>query len=565
MSHHPIARPLWNAVRESVRALDAGARSAALIGALSLVGASAAAAASAAALAFAASASVGAGRLLAIAGLLAVGAQALEVIKWRCHARAELRLEQELARSLFERALGRRAQAGVGAEIQALNHVIAGCRIIFQHLIFTAPTALMAALSSAVLIAGLGHPALGALMFAFAPAYLVAALWRKERLMRLVWGNTQARIESVRRFGDGLNNREAVRVFRAGDFLVRDLERSLRRVSRWGLKLAQLRAMASGACVSVYALALAGAWSLVWLSAGPGDERTTLLVLTSLTLASLMRPLDLAAQAVRDLVLARALVSSVTEPALERGLPALPKKQGAEIRFENVSVSFGARAGILRRTDFYCASGQAVGIGGASGAGKSTIIRLLTGEVRPDDGAVLIDGAPAPGGSLIAVALQEMHLLDDTIGANIAFGRAAHTYEVERAIAISGLAPLLARLSEGIDTRVGERGARLSGGERQRVALARAMLKPAALYLLDEATSALDPDSEREVMRRVVANRGDATLIVVAHRRTAFAGMDRVVEIAGGRLIPAAPASDANADTEPPFRATDPQNPEARI
>lgn len=122
-----------------------------------------------------------------------------------------------------------------------------------------------------------------------------------------------------------------------------------------------------------------------------------------------------------------------------------------------------------------------------------------------------------------------------------------------------------ARLPDGVETRAGERGARLSGGERQRVALARAMLKPAALYLLDEATSALDPDSECEVMRRVVANRGGATLIVVAHRRTAFAGMDRVVEIAGGRFISAEPASDANADTEPPFRATNLQNPEARI
>jgi ABC-type multidrug transport system fused ATPase/permease subunit len=565
MSERSAEKPLCNAVQASLRALDGRARSAALLGALSLVGASAAAAASAAAFAFAASASAGAGRLLAIAGLLAIGAQALEVIKWRCHARAELRLEQELARSLFESALGRGAPAGVGAEIQALNHAIAGCRIIFQHLIFTAPTALMAALSSAVLIAGLGHPAIGAVMLAFAPAYLAAALWRKEQLMRLVWGSAEARIESARRFGDGLNNREAVRAFQAGDFLVRELDRSLRRVSRWGWKLAQLRTMASGACVAVFALAQAGAWSLVWLSAGPGDQRTTLLVLTSLSLAWLMRPLDMAAQAVRDLVLARALVASIAETALQRVVPALSETQAAEIRFENVSVSLGARASILRCANFHCAPGQTTGICGASGAGKSTIIRLLTGEVRPTDGAVLVDGAPAPGGRLVSVALQETLLLDDTIRANIAFGRAADAHEIERAIAITGLAPLLARLPKGLDTRAGERGARLSGGERQRVALARAMLKPAALYLLDEATSALDPDSEREVMRRVVANRGGATLIVVAHRRTAFAGMDRVVEVAGGRFIPAAPASDANADTGPPFRATNLQNPEAKI
>lgn len=551
-------------MRASLCALDPGSRRAAVFGAFSLVGASAAAAASAAAFAFAASGAEGAGRLLVIAVLLAIGAQALEVVKWRCHARAELRLEHELTRSLFKNALKRRGPRGVGAEIQALTHAIAGCRILFQHLIFTAPTALMAALSSAVLIAGLGHPVLGAAMFVFAPAYLGAALWRSARLTRLVWASAQARIESTRRFGDGLNNREAVRAFQTESFFDQAINRALSCVSRWGWKLAQLRTITSSACVVVFGLAQTGVWSLVWASTGPGDERSTLLVLTSLTLVSLMRPLDMAAQAVRDLVLARALVCSLERPVFADAAPAA-RFGGAEIRLENVSVSFDGHASVLNRVNLCCAAGETLGIFGASGVGKSTIIRLLTGEVSADEGAVLIDGAPVPGESIVAVALQETLLLDDTIRANIAFGRAAAAHEMERVIAMTGLAPLLAQLPEGVDTRVGERGARLSGGERQRVALARAMLKPAALYLLDEATSALDPDSEREVMRRVVANRAGATLIVVAHRRTAFAGMDRVVEIAGGRFIQAESASDANADTERPFRETNLQNPEARI
>lgn len=560
-------RPLLMAMKLIWGTLDNRAQYSLGAGVLAMVLSGSALAASAALLASAVTPASGeaAAPFLALAICTGVAAQALDVVKWRCHADAELRLEKALTQFMFEAGLRSRVASGVGGQMQACANALLGCRLVFQHTVFTAPTAIIAAAGASVLLAGLGHLAIAAALAAFASIYLLAAVRSAKPMVQAAHRASGARIETGRRFGDGLANREVVRAFRAAEFIAASLTQSLRRVVRFNGVLASLRARASALGVLIYGAGLSGVMWLAWHSAGEASERTTLLVLVSVTMTSIMRPMEMAAGAFRDLIWARALVAPLIIEVGDLSADQTRSPAPVEVRLECVSVGYHRDRHVLKQASLICPPGSHVGLAGQSGVGKSTLIRLLTGELRPETGAVLIGGSPAPGRATVAVALQEVLLLDDTIRRNIAFGRTASEAEMRRATALVGLDELLSSLPAGLDSRVGERGMRLSGGERQRVALARAMLKPAALYLFDEATSALPPEAESAVMKRIVASAGAVTMIVVSHRESAFTGMDRVVALCDGAFSERGlPASRASAHTDPPCQGTDLQSPAAK-
>ncbi|MGD9968219.1 MAG: ATP-binding cassette domain-containing protein [Hyphomonadaceae bacterium] len=560
-------KPLMAAARVIAEALDGRAMLSAGAGIAAMLLSGLAITTSAALLAFALTPGAGDRAAMALISAVALGvvAQALDVAKWRCHADAELRLEQALTQSTFERSIGAPIGYGVGAQMQALANALLGARLLFQHLVFTAPTALIATAASSTLLAGLGHLSVAAAMLGFAAVYLASATWRAMPMVRVANRASRARIDAGRRFADALTNREVVRAFAATRFVGNSLKHSLRRVLRFTSLLATLRACAAGMGVMVSGTGMSMILWLAWESAATPTDRLALLVLVSITTTSLMRPMEMAANAFRDLIWARALVVPLIAPVQT----AAPMSDGSgapiDVRLNRVSVRHQRDRHILQNASFYCAAGSKTGLCGDSGAGKSTLIRLLTGEISPHDGAVLLGGVCASSRSGVSVALQEVLLLDATVRENIAFGRAASSEEIERVVNMVGLGPLVKSLPNGLASRVGERGMRLSGGERQRVALARAMLKPAPLYLFDEATSALPPEAESAIMGRIVASAGDATMIVVAHRQSAFVGMDRIFELGDGGFIERRPAaSHASARIGPLSRERGLQSPEAK-
>jgi ATP-binding cassette subfamily B protein len=223
--------------------------------------------------------------------------------------------------------------------------------------------------------------------------------------------------------------------------------------------------------------------------------------------------------------------------------PPLPVER--ELAFENVGFRYPEGRFALTGVSFRIRAGEHVGIAGATGGGKSTLLDLLMGLLEPDEGAIFVDGrrldaATRPAWqSALAHVPQAIYLADDTIAANIAFPRSAEGMDkalLAAAIRAAQLEAFLAGLPDGLQTYVGERGVRLSGGQRQRIGLARALYRRPRLLILDEATSALDEGTERAVLDAIQELRGDMTLVTVAHRATTLAACDRLIRVEGGRV-----------------------------
>ena len=217
---------------------------------------------------------------------------------------------------------------------------------------------------------------------------------------------------------------------------------------------------------------------------------------------------------------------------------------GGAIRFDQVNFAYDENTPALSDVSLDVPAGTTVALVGPSGAGKSTIVNLIPRFYDVGEGRVTIDDQDLRDVTMdslrahIALVSQEILLFDDTIRANIAYGRPdAAEAEIAAAATAAGAAGFIADLPQGYDTLVGPRGTRLSGGQRQRIAIARAMLKNAPILLLDEATSSLDSESERHVQNALVELMAGRTTLVIAHRLSTVVEADIVYVVEGGRIV----------------------------
>ncbi|WEX75777.1 ABC transporter ATP-binding protein/permease [Sinorhizobium numidicum] len=223
------------------------------------------------------------------------------------------------------------------------------------------------------------------------------------------------------------------------------------------------------------------------------------------------------------------------------------------IEFDRVTFKYpgsGSRAVVLRSASFEIRSGCSTALIGRSGAGKTTIVNLLCRFVEPDEGRILIDGVPldqidpAQWRRQIAVASQDLELVDGTIVENITYGQTATIAEVERAAKLAEAHSFVEKLSQGYQTVVGYRGASLSAGQRQRIALARALVRDPEILILDEATNAVDGLSESAIIETLRMRAGRRTTIVISHHRSTISFCDDVVVLGSGRVKSQAPLAE---------------------
>jgi ATP-binding cassette subfamily C protein len=186
-------------------------------------------------------------------------------------------------------------------------------------------------------------------------------------------------------------------------------------------------------------------------------------------------------------------------------------------------------------------TGEWLGLSGASGAGKTTVADLVSGLFSPDQGQVTVDGERLEGPLLerwrcgLAYVGQTDMVFNDSVRGNLlAEGARADDEALWAALETVGLGPRFRRVTEGLDTPIGDRGSSLSGGERQRLVLARSLLRRSSLLILDEATNALDPASEMEVLARLRGLTPRPAALLIAHRRAPLELCDRVLTISQG-------------------------------
>jgi ATP-binding cassette subfamily B protein len=236
-----------------------------------------------------------------------------------------------------------------------------------------------------------------------------------------------------------------------------------------------------------------------------------------------------------------ALLLPHTLPDAE-GAPPLREAHG-RVMFDHVTFAYTGRAPVLRDFSLVIEAGTRVGLVGASGAGKSTVLALLQRFYDAQSGRILVDGQDITQVTqdslhqLIAVVPQEVSLFHRSVLENIRYARPEATEAEVLHAANMAQCGFLEDLPEGYDTMVGDRGVKLSGGQRQRLAIARALLRNSPILLLDEATSALDSESERAIQTALDNLMRGRTVIAVAHRLSTLQSFDRILVMDQGRII----------------------------
>jgi ATP-binding cassette subfamily B protein len=370
--------------------------------------------------------------------------------------------------------------------------------------------------------------------------------WRVRFRREMNERNSEANTKAV----DSLLNYETVKYFANETHEADRYDRALHAYERAAVKSETTLALLNVGQGVIIASGLIGVMILAAEGVAAGRMTVGDFVLVNTYLVQLYTPLNFLGmvyrnikQSLTDLEQMMGLLKIEPEVEDRPAAPALVVPRGA-VAFRDVDFSYDPRRRILGDVDFVVPPGGSVAIVGPSGAGKSTIARLLFRFYDVTGGAIEIDGQDireVTQDSLrraIGVVPQDTVLFNDTIYYNIGYGRpGASRAEIEEAARLAHIHDFIARLPDGYQTMVGERGLKLSGGEKQRVAIARVVLKSPRILVFDEATSALDTKTEREIQASLGEVAAGHTTLLIAHRLSTVVDADQILVLEDGRIV----------------------------
>ncbi|KPI29644.1 Xenobiotic-transporting ATPase [Actinobacteria bacterium OV320] len=396
---------------------------------------------------------------------------------------------------------------------------------------------------------------LGAVAVAsFVPLYLLVRIYQR-RAGQVFRARSTAIAAVIVKFVETMNGIRPVRAFRREPFNDADfrvLNQRHERINGDAL-LEMARYVTGSRLVANTAVAVIVLWGATRVTEGSlelGVLAAAVLYLRRLydpidRLAMFLNSYQSAAASLEKIAGLLAQTPSVPEPSTPRELPPpAGELPGREVVFDGVSFGYRTGGEILPRFDLTLPAGQTVAVVGSTGAGKSTLAKLLARFYDPSAGRVLLDGVDLRELAVpelrrgVVMVTQEAFLFSGTVAENIAIGRPdADREEIERAAKAIGAHEFISALPDGYDTDVRKRGGRISAGQRQLVAFARALLADPAVLILDEATSSLDIPGERAVQAAMATVLKGRTAVVIAHRLSTVEIADRVLVMEQGRIV----------------------------
>jgi ATP-binding cassette, subfamily B, heavy metal transporter len=388
--------------------------------------------------------------------------------------------------------------------------------------------------------------AVAAMIFAYTAFTLSATNWRIGIRRSMNESDTDANTKAL----DSLLNYETVKYFGAEAREARRYDKSMARYEQTSIKsYTSLTFLNLGQAV-IFTLGLTAAMAMSISGIRSGHNTVGDFVLINAMMIQLYQPLNFLGMVYRDIRQAKIdlemmfdILAQHPEIADQPGAKPLVVT-GAHLRFENVFFHYDPDREILKGVSFDVPPGRTVAIVGSSGAGKSTISRLIFRFYEPSSGRITIDAQDIEGvtqnslRAAIGMVPQDTVLFNDTIGYNILYGRAeASDAEVKDAARLAQIDRFIESVPSGYNAQVGERGLKLSGGEKQRVAIARTILKAPPILVLDEATSALDTFTEQEIQQALDRVSKGRTTLVIAHRLSTVVNADEILVLEKGEIV----------------------------